>query len=431
MELVSGNMASESVAPSFRESQTLRYESLTVWRGVACLLIVVYHSILYRRVSGQSFVFGVLNQFWIGVPVFFVISGYCITASAEALRRKPVPVRRFFWRRIHRIFPPYWAWFGIMAVAVYLVETFIAPGYFRRASVPPLEEMTKWRWLGNVSLMEMWRTHLTGESPTKLFWGPSWTLCYEEQFYLVVGLILLFARRWIFRAATLISLGVLAGAVFISGYDQKSYGTFFNCLWLTFAAGVLAYYALNNVGPERRNWYCIPLIAGAAYLVADPRQESYLDGKWVMGLCGIAAFYVWKYSARRWRYLFFAPLVAGSGFAFMVRASSFRGRPPDTGDHCVMAFLFAFLIIALKKWDDSINRSRVFAPIRFCGEMCYSLYLVHWPTVLLIGHTFDLLGITSPAAILFVTVPVCVAVTLLIAWVFHRLVERRFWNRRI
>lgn len=430
MEVVSENAVFKSEAPSLQEPQTLRYESLTFWRGVACLLIVVYHSILYRPVFGQNFVFGFLRQFWVGVPVFFVISGYCITASAETLRRNPVPVRKFFWRRFHRIFPPYWIWFGIMAISVYLVETLIASGYFQCASVPPLQEMTKWRWLGNLSLTEMWRTHLTGESPTKLFWGPSWTLCYEEQFYVVMGLILLFARRWIFRAATLISLVVIAGAVFISGYDQKTYGTFLNCQWLAFAAGVLAYHALNYAKRERRNWYCVPLIAGAAYLVTDLRQQFYLDGKWLLALCGIAAFYIWKHCAR-WRYLFFAPLVLGLCYAYMDRTSSFRGIAPDTGEQCVAAFLFAFLIITLKDLDGSINRSRVLSPIRFCGEMCYSLYLVHWPIVLLIGHTFDLLGITSPAAILLVTVPVCVAVTLPIAWFFHRLVERRFWNRRI
>ena len=63
--------------------------------------------------------------------------------------------------------------------------------------------------------------------------------------------------------------------------------------------------------------------------------------------------------------------------------------------------------------------------------MCYSLYLVHWPVVALIGHAFDLIGVTNPAAILLVTVPCCIAVSVLIAWMFHRLVERRFWNPRV
>lgn len=96
-----------------------------------------------------------------------------------------------------------------------------------------------------------------------------------------------------------------------------------------------------------------------------------------------------------------------------------------------MAFLFAILIIVLKGWDDSMNQSKILAPLRFCGTMCYSLYLVHWPLVAVVGRAFDSLGVTSPAGILFITVPCCVAVTLPVAWAFHRLVERRFWNPRI
>lgn len=430
--MVPATLASESgtrAAP--REPRSLRYESLTFWRGVACLLIVVYHSILYRHIAGQNFIFAVLHQFWIGVPIFFVISGYCITASADALRSNPLPVRRFFWRRFRRIFPPYWIWLGIMILSIYWIETFISPDYLQCASVPPLHTMTLWRWLGNATLTEPWRTHLAGEPPTVLFWGASWTLCFEEQFYLVVGLILLFARRWLFGAAALLSLLVIAGTFLISGYDQKTWGTFFNCLWLAFAAGVLAYYVLNYVPPQRQTWYCIPLILGIGFNLMDQRQDIYLDGKWILALCAIIAVYIWKRHVPRWRYLFIVPLAAGLGCAFAVGSSSFRIREPGTSEQCVAAFLFALLIIAVKDWDGAINQSRVLSPFRFCGAMCYSLYLVHWPLVAIIAHSFDLLGVTSPAAILLITVPCCVAATLLIAWIFHRLAERRFWNPRI
>src|SRR5579871_4644886 len=145
--MVSGTAAaSEPIIHSTHESRTLRYDSLTLWRGVACLLVVLYHSVLYRHFASENFVFGLLHQFWMGVPIFFVISGYCITASADALRKDPVPVRRFYWRRFRRIFPPYWIWFGIMAGLVYLVNTFVAHDYFEIVNVPLLREMSGWRW---------------------------------------------------------------------------------------------------------------------------------------------------------------------------------------------------------------------------------------------------------------------------------------------
>src|SRR4051812_34985505 len=76
-----------------------RYLSLDMWRGVACLFVVIHHATMVTWCSqdaispaGHGRTFGawcldlahVLN---IGVPMFFVISGYCIAASADSSRR--------------------------------------------------------------------------------------------------------------------------------------------------------------------------------------------------------------------------------------------------------------------------------------------------------------------------------------------------------
>ena len=60
--------------------------------------------------------------------------------------------------------------------------------------------------------------------------------------------------------------------------------------------------------------------------------------------------------------------------------------------------------------------------------MCYSMYLVHWPTVTIIGHILDLVGVTNPLASLLITVPCCVGATILLGRAFHLLIERKFWN---
>src|SRR5688572_12042177 len=98
-----------------------RYESLDVWRGVACLLVVVFHSAGYvagagfdagvRAAGGSAFdwVLVAVGRFWVGVPLFFVVSGYCISAAADTTRAKPGGVGRYFARRARRIYPPLWA----------------------------------------------------------------------------------------------------------------------------------------------------------------------------------------------------------------------------------------------------------------------------------------------------------------------------------
>jgi len=95
------------------------------------------------------------------------------------------------------------------------------------------------------------------------------------------------------------------------------------------------------------------------------------------------------------------------------------------------AFSFALLIMGLKRWDDYTNDCRVLSPLRFCGEMCYSLYLLHWLVVRTVGHAVDSLGADSSAFILLIRIPLCVALTILLGTIFHRLVERKFLNQGI
>ena len=48
------------------------------------------------------------QHLWIGVPIFFVVSGYCIAASVDSLLRKPYSLKQYFQRRLRRIYPPLW-----------------------------------------------------------------------------------------------------------------------------------------------------------------------------------------------------------------------------------------------------------------------------------------------------------------------------------
>ena len=182
-----------------------RYESLDVWRGVACLLVVLFHSAVYVangefdarvRTAGGSvsdWLIVVVGRFWVGVPLFFVVSGYCIAASADATRAGG-RVGRYFVRRLRRIYPPLWAAVALSTVAALSLPPAVRPGPTSEGmpvhATPA--EMSAWQWVGSLTLTESWRPSVVGPE-RRYAMGHLWTLCYEEQFYVLVGLILLAA----------------------------------------------------------------------------------------------------------------------------------------------------------------------------------------------------------------------------------------------
>ncbi|XZE54246.1 acyltransferase family protein [Planctomycetaceae bacterium SH139] len=118
--------------------RSTRYQTLDIWRGVACLAVLVHHSVFYNPEEPEGLASSVVSQWthgltsvarwgWIGVPVFFVISGYCIGATVESSKVKSTRAVEFFAKRFRRIFPPYWLAFGITAFFVVLVDYVLMP----------------------------------------------------------------------------------------------------------------------------------------------------------------------------------------------------------------------------------------------------------------------------------------------------------------
>jgi peptidoglycan/LPS O-acetylase OafA/YrhL len=298
------------------------------------------------------------NFGWVGVPIFFVISGFCIAATADRTRRGKTTMRSYFARRFLRIFPPYWIVVLLCAIIVALTDIWLRPWWFSPS-----------QWFGNLTLTETWRHHLFG-SPFGLFVGQAWTLCYEEQFYLVVGLLLMLAPRYMFVGAALISLGCVGSNLAMSRWDLPIAGFFFDGSWLMFGAGMLAYYHLN-------------------YLASAYRPLTYctLSAALAMSLCGY----------------FQTP----------------KGGVP-------WAFGFCLALLLLHRWDVTIAKSRWARPATICGTMCYSLYLVHMILTSLVQVHLYNAGIASAVGILFITVPVCLAISLMAGWGVYIAVERHF-----
>jgi peptidoglycan/LPS O-acetylase OafA/YrhL len=189
-----------------------RYRSLDLWRGVACLTVVAYHAsgVVQRGASPDwsEPVYSALGLGYLGVPLFFVISGYCIAASSDAHRQSGAGGGSFLWRRLRRIYPPYWISVGC---TVMLFWTFDALGWglFHKgpAAQPAVASLSWVQWLGNLTLSETWLHQVIGGEERR-FNGAIWSLCFEEQFYLLCFLALTTMPRRFVQVILLLTCAV-------------------------------------------------------------------------------------------------------------------------------------------------------------------------------------------------------------------------------
>ena len=147
-------------------------------RGVACLAVVLVHLYGLEAAFGPTTpVFREVRWFgFAGVDLFFVLSGFIITAVNRADLGRPGAVPGFLFRRAWRVYPTYWV---VMAVSAGLLWA----TYGNRAFTP--EMARSWPW---------WAA-LAPVADNNLLVGQAWTLTYEVMFYLAFGVLMLVPPR--------------------------------------------------------------------------------------------------------------------------------------------------------------------------------------------------------------------------------------------
>jgi peptidoglycan/LPS O-acetylase OafA/YrhL len=177
--------SSEST-PRFQDRD--RQPGLDLLRALAIIVVVIYHSgIMGFPLPGRVDRFG-----WIGVDLFFVLSGYLIAGQllAPLARNQRINLGRFFARRALRIMPAY---FAILAI------------YFLSPSWREYPEMAQPLWK---FLLSVQNVALHGGTA----FSHAWSLAVEDQFYLCLPFILLFVNRWS-RGALIIPCLIIFGGI--------------------------------------------------------------------------------------------------------------------------------------------------------------------------------------------------------------------------
>jgi peptidoglycan/LPS O-acetylase OafA/YrhL len=314
-----------------------RRPALDGLRALAVILVFMFH---VKRPH--------LQGGFLGVDLFFVLSGYLITQLlfAELARTGKVSLGAFWGRRAKRLLPA----FAVLAVAVVVFGARWAPGFLRgkvqRDLVWSLAYLANWRFITSSSYFANDGTM----SPLEHVWS----LAIEEQFYVLWPLTFVIAaslaRRLGLRAAAVVGLVALA---------------------LAAVSLLLLAHAFEPSHPER------------AYMGTDTRAFDPLFGVLLAALReydGAKAFF----GRVRWPLFLVSALGVTAGVLTLGRA---EGATPTyfRGGAVAFAAACAALIAAVDAGPSVFARVLAFGPVEKLGAVSYGFYLWHWPLTMWMG----------------------------------------------
>jgi len=294
-------------------------------RAIAVLSVVLYH------VGVPGFQGG-----FVGVDVFFVISGYLIASLIDGeIAQHDFSLLRFYERRIRRIFP---ALFAVIAVCAFMAWIFLMPQEFKH-------------FARSMKAAALFTSNIQFEKESGYFdigaqMKPllhTWSLAVEEQFYIVFPLLLMAVSRF-GRRRTIVVFSVL----FIASLAAS--------VWGVFRSPTPAFFL-----SQFRAW---ELLVGVllAFKVAPPPSRPFT--RQTLAALGVG-------------------LIAMAVFTF-------SECTPFPGLAALLPCLGAGLVIHAHAGDGLVGRALQTPALVFIGLISYSLYLWHWPLIVftpyLTGH---------------------------------------------
>jgi len=331
-------------------------------RGIAILLVMI-HRVYPRAAGGTPWP---IEGGWIGVDLFFVISGFLIAGILIDTRDDAHYFRNFYARRLLRIFPLFYVMVGGMLLAFPL----LGHRQFLEDAGSPLWYLLQ---LGNLP------EGLFGHEPP--YWlGPVWSLAIEEQFYWTFPLLVAAVAprrlaRWLFAFAALALVTRIATTIALPDRERIQY-LFTLCRLDTIASGCLLAVLVRWPGFARlrdRLPRCLAVIASSAAVVA---------------------------------------------LAAKLDRTTMFGR---TAGYTIVAVAFAALVLlVVLKRDTRSTAALRWAPLRYFGKICFGLYLLHRPADTLVTGIVGKLHLAQDSLVL---VPIKIAVAVGLATLSWRLLE--------
>ncbi len=361
-----------------------RYAGLDGIRAIAVTLVVVYH--LFPRVG--------MHSGFVGVDVFFVLSGFLITSLLlrEHGDTGRIALRPFWVRRARRLLPALAVLVLVCTAAAWAIGGDVLVG------VGP-------QLVGAATFTSNWFAIAAGEdyfaSTAPELYRNLWSLAVEEQFYLLLplaALLIVGLRVRSARAGVLLGVAALsvAWAVFVAASTGDTsrvyYGTDTHAFGLLLGAGLAAVLQRSPSRPIAPPLTLAPPVALAPgwRVVSDPRASGSRFPGAARGRAGIR-------------------ILAGVGLAALVATVVLAAveQPQDAVGTVwllvTVSALTAAVIAASIQPGSPLGRALDVAPLRWIGERSYGIYLWHWPVLVLLQaalpalHGNVLLGVVAAA----------------------------------
>jgi len=369
-------------APAAEPARRIDY--LDGIRAVAAIWVVLSHIwITQYGLNAHTGLFGVLTNWTLyshlAVDVFIVLSGFCLILPRLRKPSAPFDVINFYYRRAHRILPPYYCALALGIVVSVSCRHLLGGGW--HLSAPDV--------LANVFLVQ---DALISRDTLN---GPLWSVAVEWRIYFLFPLIVLalfrYGRWSVVIATALLGYGITT-AIF-----RWAPTMLLSCPWyiMLFGFGVCA--GSTAFGKHAKRALYFPAATAFLSLLA-------------LGYC------LWKYQLRPDDVVTFGlhmPLI--DSFAGLLAASLLvvLGRKPET-----------HFSVRLLSWR----------PLAWIGVISYSLYLVHMPTLIALNSLFlryPIRMLSSPLDRVVVLLILGIPITLSASYGFFWIVERPLLNRKL
>jgi len=348
-------------------------------RGWAIIFVMLYHfTIPFQQSIGLNsvdFIFAKFLQMgWVGVDLFFVMSGFLITNILLSTQSKPNYYKNFYVRRILRIFPLYYG----MLLILLIVMPAISDSFASKTATMQANSFWFWTYLVNWKVASL-GTFADFQS------GYMWSLAVEEQFYIVWPLIVHLFRNNLIKASSVLLFTSLLLKIWLLFYGAS--GTTIYTMTITHLDGLLLGSIFGSLYFHKK--ITSSLITQVGYFA-------------VFASIGCVTLIITSGA-----FIFYSSLVGSIGVTFI-------------------SIIFTYIL--LKAVRAEINTSLLTQPLVIkCGQLCYGLYLLHQPIAILVNEklisstSFVLNGSYIPTVIL--SSLICFVISLIVASVSYKLFE--------